>query len=102
MNLRRRVVFQLLPMAGVSLIAARAARAAELPALTESDPMAAALGFKLDTKNVVRSKYPTYTIGQACGNCLHYMKPGTDRAECDIFKKTVPKGGWCAAYVKRT
>jgi hypothetical protein len=102
MNSRRRVVFLLLPLAGVSLIAARTARAADLPALTESDPMAAALGFKLDTKSVVQSKYPTHAVGQTCGNCSHFMKPGADRAECDIFKKTVPKAGWCAAYVKRT
>jgi hypothetical protein len=100
MNNRRRFVL-LLPVAGVSIMSGTFARAAELPALTESDPMATALGFTLDTKHVVQSKYPTHVDSQTCGNCLHFLKPGADRAECDIFKKTVPKAGWCAAYVKR-
>jgi High potential iron-sulfur protein len=42
-----------------------------------------------------------HTKEQMCANCLHYMKPGADRARCYIFNKTVPKNGWCSAYVKR-
>jgi len=101
MNSRRRLAFLLLPLTGGWITAANLARAAGPAALPESDPMAAALGFKLDTRSVAQGKYPAHTTAQTCGNCLHFMKPGADHAECDIFKRTVPKAGWCAAYVKR-
>ena len=102
MNGRRQFVLQLAPLAGAAVILPRIARAKDLPVLTETDPVAIALGFKLDTNKVEQTRYPMHTREQTCGNCLHFMKPGVDRARCDIFNKTVPKSGWCSAYVKRT
>lgn len=101
MSSRRQFVLHLAPLAGAALILPRIARAEELLALTETDPMAVALGFKLDTNKVQQTKYPMHTREQTCGNCLHFMKPGADPARCEIFNKTVPKNGWCSAYVKR-
>jgi High potential iron-sulfur protein len=98
---RRQLVLQIAPLVGAAMISTRIARAGELPALTETDPVAVALGFKLDAGEVNQTKYPMHASGQTCGNCLHYMKPGADHARCDIFNKTVPKRGWCSAYVKR-
>ena len=102
MNSRRQFVLQLAPLVGAAAILPRIARAEDIPALTETDALAVALGFKLDTNKVEQTKYPMHTREQTCGNCLHFMKPGVDRARCDIFNKTVPKSGWCSAYVKRT
>jgi hypothetical protein len=101
MNSRRQFVLQLVPLAGAAVILPSRALAEDLPELTETDPMAKAVGFRLDTNKVDQSTFSTHTKEQTCGNCLHFMKVGADRAKCDIFNKTVPKGGWCAAYLKR-
>jgi high potential iron-sulfur protein len=101
MNSRRQFVLQLVPLATAAVILPRTACAEDLPELTETDPMAKAVGFNLDTNKVEQDKYPTHTKQQTCGDCAHYMKAGAPRARCDIFNKTVPKGGWCAAYAKR-
>ncbi len=99
---RREFILKLIPLAGAALMLPRLAHAAEPAELTESDAMAKALGFRLNTNEVDQAKYLTHTKEQTCGNCLHYAKSGAKRARCDIFSKTVPKQGWCSAYVKRT
>ena len=98
---RRDFVLKLIPLAGAAVMLPRVAQAVELPELTETDAMAKALGFKLNTSAVDQAKYRNHTKEQTCGNCLHYAKPDAERARCDIFIKTVPKQGWCSAYVKR-
>jgi hypothetical protein len=52
MNKRRQFVLQLAPLAGAAVILPRLAGAADLPALTETDPVAVGWGFKLDTDQV--------------------------------------------------
>jgi High potential iron-sulfur protein len=101
MNSRRKFVLQLAPLAGAAALLPRIALAEDIPALTETDATAMAFGFKLDTTKVDQSKNPTHTKEQTCGDCLHYQKAGAPTARCDIFNKTVPKGGWCMAYAKR-
>ena len=101
MHSRREFVLRLLPLAGTAALLPGIARAKEPPALTESDPLAVALGFRADTGKVDQAKYPMHTKEQTCGNCLHFKTPGAAHALCDLFSKTVPKGGWCSAWAKR-
>ena len=98
---RRQFVFRVAPLAGAALVLPRIAPAQSVPALTETDPMAVALGFRLDTAKVDQAKFPKHTNDQTCANCLHFTKAGADDARCDIFNKMVPKGGWCSGYSKR-
>jgi hypothetical protein len=101
MNGRRHFVLQLAPLAGAATLLPQLARAQNLPALSETDPMAIALGFRPDTTKVNQSKYPSHANDQTCGNCLHFLPPGGASARCDLFSKTVPKDGWCSAYARR-
>ena len=77
--------------------------AAQAQALSESDPQAAALGYKADGSKVDKAKYPKYAAGQACGNCAVFIGKASDAAGgCSIFAgKQVASKGWCNAYVKK-
>ena len=100
MTKRRDFVFKIVPLAGAVVALPRVALA-DVPALTESDPMAVAMGFKLKTEDADSKKYPKHTNTQSCASCLHFTTPGADSARCDLFNKSVPKGGWCSGYSKR-
>ena len=101
MTNRRQFVLRLLPLAGTFALQPGVVRAAEPPELSESDPLAKALGFVADANKVDQAKYPMHTKEQDCANCLHFKTPGAAHALCDIFSKSVPKGGWCSAWAKR-
>ncbi len=97
---KRRDVLKFVPLAGAIAVLPRVALA-DVPALTENDKMAVAMGFKLKTADADGKKYPKHTNEQSCASCLHYTTPGAESARCDLFNKTVPKGGWCSGYSKR-
>jgi hypothetical protein len=83
------------PLANVLL--SGAAQAAET--LSESDPTATALGYKMDA-----TKAPKRTDKTAmCGNCnLFSGKAGAADGPCSIFGgKVVSAKGWCTAWVKK-
>lgn len=71
--------------------------------LDESDPQAAALGYKHDTNKVDAKKYPQHKAQQDCANCqLFQGKPTDASGGCPLFAgKQVTGGGWCSAWVKR-
>jgi High potential iron-sulfur protein len=71
--------------------------------LSESDPQAAALGYKADTTKVDSAKFPKHTAAQACKNCQLYQGKPTDAAGgCPLFAgKQVAGNGWCSAYNKK-
>lgn len=100
MTKRREFVLKFVPLAGAAAILPRVALA-EVPALTEQDKMAVAMGFRLKTEKADQTKYPKHTTEQFCGRCLHFTSPGADSARCDLFNKIVPKGGWCSGFSKR-
>ena len=100
MNDRRQFVLRLAPLAS-AVAFPRFVQAQTLPALTETDSTAVSFGFKLDTTKVDEKEYPTHAKEQTCGSCLHYAQASAATARCDIFNKTVPRGGWCIAYAKR-
>lgn len=78
----------------------RLARADELPALTESDPMAKALHYTEDASKTDNSKYKK---GDDCSNCQFYKgKDGAARGPCQLFPgKSVNAKGWCVSHQKK-
>jgi len=97
---KRRDVLKFVPLAGAIAVLPRVALA-DVPALTEDDKMALAMCFQLKAAKADGKKYPKHTNEQSCASCLHYTTVGADTARCDLFNKTVPKGGWCSGYSKR-
>lgn len=70
--------------------------------IEESDPQAAALGYKDDATKVDKAKFPKYAPGQVCLNCQLYVGTQPPTAPCAIFaNKHVAAGGWCSAWVKK-
>jgi hypothetical protein len=100
MTQRRDFIFKLIPLAGAAALLPRAALA-DVPALTEEDGMAKAMGFRSSTDKVDQAKYPKHAGDQVCAKCLHYATPAADTAKCDLFSKIVPKGAWCSGYSRR-
>ncbi len=71
--------------------------------VSESDPQAAALGYKADGSKVDKTKFPKYEPTQQCSNCALYQgKPSDASAGCPIFAgKQVAAKGWCSAWAKK-
>lgn len=68
-------------------------------AVSESDPMAAGLGYKTDATKASNRKDNT----AVCGNCSLYSgKPGAADGPCSVFGgKLVNAKGWCSAWAKK-
>jgi hypothetical protein len=87
-----------------ALLGGRALAEASPPdKLTETDPLALALGFKLDTTQVDGRKYPRHTAEQKCSGCILYQAKAADAfGPCTtVGAKLVPAAGWCSGYVKK-
>ncbi len=71
--------------------------------LSESDPQAMALGYKIDATKADKAKFPKYAPGQMCSTCQLYQgKPGDAAGPCPLFQnKRVAAKGWCSAWVKK-
>ena len=79
------------------------AMAAPAAMLSESDPTAAALGYKANASAVDKTKFPQCMPGQSCSNCALYQgAAGTSSGPCTIYAgKSVSATGWCASYAKK-
>ena len=68
-------------------------------AVTESDPIAAALTYKIDATKASNRKDKT----ALCDNCnLYTGKPGAADGPCSVFGgKLVNARGWCTGWVKK-
>jgi hypothetical protein len=97
---RREFLLKLAPVAGTAVVMPRLALA-DVPALTEDDKMAIAMGFRLDTEKADQAKYPKHANDQTCSKCLHFGSRDAAVARCDLFNKMVPKGAWCSGYSRR-
>jgi hypothetical protein len=97
----RRQFFTIVAAGAATAATVRTASAAE--ALKETDPAAAALGYKADASKVDKAKSPTYAAGAKCGSCALYQGKATDAtAPCAAFGgKLVSSAGWCSAYAKK-
>jgi hypothetical protein len=102
MNNRRRFLCHIVACASAPALFATRAFAADAPGkLEESDPVAAALGYKEDTTKVDAAKYPNHKASQRCDGCALYTgKAGDATGPCGaVGGKLVTAGGWCAAFV---
>ena len=68
----------------------------------ESQPQAAALGYKTDASGVDQSRYAKFSPGQSCGSCALYQGAlGSYSGGCALFAgKQVMSNGWCSAYAR--
>jgi hypothetical protein len=103
MSQPKRRVFLMQVVAGSSMLLAGQSIAQAQAKLAESDPQAAALGYKEDTTKVDAKKYPKHDKAQVCANCQLYTgKAGEAQGPCSIFPgKPVAAKGWCSAWVKK-
>ncbi len=71
--------------------------------LEESDPTAAALGYRHDAGKVDKARFPKYAPGQVCAGCALFQGKGSDAwAPCAAFGgKLVAAKGWCSAWAKK-
>jgi hypothetical protein len=103
MSLSRRAFiensFIVIATAGVSSVSL----ADPAPMLSESDPTAAALGYKANALTVDKAKFPQYAAGQSCSTCALYQgAAGSSSGPCTIYAgKSVSSAGWCASYAKK-
>ena len=69
----------------------------------EADETATALGYKHDTKQVDKQRYPNHSAAQTCANCAMYQGGAADGwAGCAMFgRKHIAAAGWCQAWVKK-
>lgn len=107
MHSRRTFLHKLMISAGApALLSGRALGENPPPPvnLEESDPVAMALGFKLDTTKVNARKYPRHADDQQCNGCTLYQgKPGEAIGPClTVGRKLVPGAGWCTVFVKKS
>ena len=81
----------------------KAVFAADMPMVTEDDPMAVSLGFVSDATKADKTKYAKYEAGQHCGNCIFYTGAAdAPNGPCSVYAgKLVPVGGWCSTWTKK-
>lgn len=99
---RRLFFFQ--SISGASLAALHGTSLAQAPtAVSETDPQAVALGYKVDGSKTDTKKYPNYTPSQSCSGCILFQGKATDTAAaCAVFgNKQVSGKGWCSAWAKK-
>ena len=99
-NSRRQ--FMILSAAGAATVALNNTVQAQAM-VAESDPQAAALGYKADGSKVDKAKFAKYAAGQSCANCALYQgKADSASGGCALFAgKQVSAKGWCSAYAKK-
>jgi hypothetical protein len=100
-SVNRRTFFLQVVAAGSLCVGVRGM--AQPAKVAESDPQAAALGYKNDTKTVDKQKFPKHDDSQMCSNCqLFQGKPQDEWGGCALFAgKQVAGPGWCSAWIKK-
>ncbi len=97
----RRVFMMHSALASAATLMASHAQAQSMVA--ETDPQAAALGYKADASKVDKTKQAKYAAGQVCGNCALYQgAAGSAAGACPLFAgKQVSAKAWCSAWAKK-
>jgi High potential iron-sulfur protein len=103
MRLSRRAFLENSVIAVAAVGVSSVALADSSPMLSESDPIAVALGYKANASTVDKAKFTQYAAGQSCSNCALYMgAAGASSGPCTIYAgKSVSATGWCASYTKK-
>jgi hypothetical protein len=80
--------------------AAPGAAGAQAPHLDVKDPAAVAVGYVEDAAQVDGKKFPGYSKGSSCANCLQLQgADGASYRPCTLFPgKLVATAGWCSAW----
>jgi hypothetical protein len=96
-----RRVFMLHVVAAGTALACGAARGASKK-VEESEPKAASLGYKHDSSQVDKKRFPKHGAAERCSGCMAWLgKPTDPWAECDLLvDRMVSTTGWCSSYVK--
>jgi len=72
------------------------------PMVAETEPQAAALGYKSHTKDVDGAKFPKHKPDQLCSNCALYTAKTPEAGPCSVFPgKLVAADGWCNLWVRK-
>jgi len=68
--------------------------------LSESNPQAIGLGYKMNADTIDRLRWTQFIPGQSCGSCALYQGArGSAQGLCKIFSgQTVMAVGWCSLY----
>ena len=76
---------------------------AALKKFEESEPKAASLGYKHDSTQVDKARFPKHSPSEKCNNCMAFLGKPTDAwGECDLLAdRLVANAGWCSSYVKK-
>lgn len=100
MTYRARRVFLLRAIATSGALVATRAIAEETERVTEADPYAKSMGFKLDTNQVDQAKYPRHDATQHCAVCQLYSgKAGDALGPCSFYGgRLVAPTGWCRNF----
>lgn len=65
----------------------------------ETDPYPKSMGFRVNTANVDKTKFPRHEATQKCHSCqLFSGKDGEALGPCSFFKRMVPPDGWCRNF----
>lgn len=101
MNFNRRTVLQNLGLAaGAAALPSMPVCAAAAARLDVKDPAAVALGYVENAAQVDAKKYPTFSPGALCENCLQLQgTAGENYRPCGLFPgKLVSVSGWCTGW----
>jgi PP-loop superfamily ATP-utilizing enzyme len=87
---------------GAALCAVSAAPASTKKRVEEAEAKAQQLGYKHDSANVDKKRFPKHQAAERCTNCVAWLGKANDPwAECDLLAdRLVANGGWCSSYVK--
>lgn len=71
--------------------------------VAETDPVANAIGYKQDVKNIDKKKYPKRKPTEFCNNCALYTKANAGWGKCSMLTSGVVSAkGWCGSWNKKS
>ena len=102
MNQIKRRTFMLHAVAAGATLTGPGLALAAPTKVDEADPKAASLGYRNDSNQVDKTRFPTHSAGEKCSGCMAWLgKPSDAWAECDLMvNKLVANAGWCSSFVK--
>jgi hypothetical protein len=70
---------------------------------SEDDETAVALGYKHDTLQVDKKRFPRHDAQQRCSSCSFFQGAASDEwGGCAMFgRKHIAAAGWCNAWAKK-
>lgn len=78
------------------------ATASPTNAVKETDPYPKSMGYRLNTADVDKSKFPRHDVSQKCSGCqLYTADPGDATGQCSFFNRTVVPNAWCRNFKPR-